>query len=367
MITLIPIIWIGALLALPLDTFTIQTAMGLSVASLYFSYLLGKIHWQLALAYTYFSITAISRFIFPVYFFPGFDLPEVVGFESLVMHAHLYLTCIALTFYCMRDEDLEKIEGLFLLFGILDSLAITIKFISGKGPYFLFNNPAIDVSFISCLIPICLKRLQSRFKNHIAIILFGMFVAPCIYTVTSSGILGLGIGVGTWLVAKNKFKSSYLTTGAIIALSIAMVGFLMQGSNLVASSGRYNVWGQAMEFWWRAINKWFGAGAGTYYMMGPAIQVTNADLSSGHAQIAGFFWLHNDWLQILFETGIIGLLLTISIFALTLNKAKRFPEIFAGLLTFGAIAIIQMPLRWILFSCLGAFFIRKSFSALKES
>ncbi len=75
-----------------------------------------------------------------------------------------------------------------------------------------------------------------------------------------------------------------------------------------------------------------------------------------------FVWMHNDWLQILFELGIIGLAAAI-IFYICLIKHSwnKKNYLFPIVCTYGFISLTQMPLRVFVFQLLGACLIMMAF------
>lgn len=64
---------------------------------------------------------------------------------------------------------------------------------------------------------------------------------------------------------------------------------------------RWDEYKLAARFWWENVNPWIGSGLGTFQVLGPAMQkwdsrpVTEVWMS-----------LHSDWLQLVFELGVIG-------------------------------------------------------------
>jgi hypothetical protein len=142
---------------------------------------------------------------------------------------------------------------------------------------------------------------------------------------------------------------------------VALVGAKMQGQYLLNGSGRYEVWKMSLNFLFNEANPWLGLGSGTFTMFGPALQMREA-VQNNIQGFPGFFWMHNDWLQVLFETGIIGVGFCVLIFLKALWDSKKNAELFACILTYGAISITQMPIRWFIFSLLGAYLVRATIS-----
>lgn len=84
----------------------------------------------------------------------------------------------------------------------------------------------------------------------------------------------------------------------ISAMAVAMA--LCYFELIFNSNGRVPVWRDAFYFW-EQFSPWLGTGLGTYTVIGPFLSIPKYGI--------GFIWMHSDWLQILFETGIPGLIL----------------------------------------------------------
>lgn len=348
LLLVIVVIWsIGVQIKI-FDSFHRQTFMGMAMLDLFLAYYLYKnCHKVAGIAFGYFSLNSIARIVFPQSFWPTFQLEEIVGFESLVSAGHLYMILILIFFILLPKDSYKDLKKLFLAFAILDSAILTIRWCLGLNPYFLFNNPAIDASFISCCIPLVSEVSKKYLTKFVYILSMALFCAPCILTKTSSGILGLSLFfILSWAELK----------GLLTFCLVAIVGFIMQGESILNSSGRFNIWSMCMKYWVQNVDPFIGAGIGTFQMYGPAIQIADALIRKQPegTMIPGFLWMHNDWLQILFETGAIGLILIVALYGISLKKSYN-SVTFQVLIIFGAISLIQMPLRHIIFTCLGVF------------
>lgn len=143
-----------------------------------------------------------------------------------------------------------------------------------------------------------------------------------------------------------------------IPLILATIGYKMQGQYLLNGSGRYEVWTLTWDFFWKESNIWTGTGLGSFQVLGQALQ-ERWYISQGITEggFAAFFWVHNDWLQTLLETGIPGFVLALLVFIQGLWALRRSPQYMISLLTFGTVNFIQMGLRWWLFTAFGAYLI----------
>jgi O-antigen ligase len=114
-------------------------------------------------------------------------------------------------------------------------------------------------------------------------------------------------------------------------------GYLYKGENLISSSGRVSEWKLFMDWWLENSNRWIGTGSGTAQWLGPVIQAKTESL---------FVWFHNEYLQILFEQGIIGLGLAMALLVICIKKAWRRPWLLSTIGGIGFSFFTQFPLRF---------------------
>lgn len=345
-----------------------QIAVGLAFAVLVLS---SKIHKEFgplpAIAFSYFAGSGLLRIGAPLFFFPEMELEMVATLESIVSQSTLFFILCVLTF-TQKSEWWDKAFG-FL--GWLNACLMLVLFCFGKIPCFLFNNPAMDAAFVACTLPLFLTKFEERSKRHNFFLLVPM-IAALLISQSSTGIMGACLSIGAFVWIKQRYTFRALLLAISVGGLFTTIGLLTQRAVLFSSSGRTTVWKNSMDFWMGKLSMtgdfyhWIGAGLGSFFMWGPSLQITEAQkLGLDHVN-DGFFWMHNDWLQILFESGIIGLILALAIFAQALIKSRKSPALFAALLCYGSIAVIQMPLRHFLFAGFGTLLLAKVFSPSEE-
>lgn len=169
--------------------------------------------------------------------------------------------------------------------GILDSLG-------------MISNPSHMVCVLALLAPMFrLKEDGKVMPGAIAFewalfmnILLAQAALPCL--VLMVGALAYHSHQKNWLAVE--------VLSPIFALVLGVAWWIFPH----ADNGRFKVWGFMMRFWHERASHWFGFGLGTQELFAPAVQ-------NAHNFMKGswFIWMHNDWLQILFELGIVGLAL----------------------------------------------------------
>ena len=149
----------------------------------------------------------------------------------------------------------------------------------------------------------------------------------------------------------------YWAAGFATAICFA---WLFVGNTFLADTGRFVIWKAGLQWWWDHYSVWIGSGTGTTIVLLTGIQVmTRTTLDNL------FLWFHNDWLQILFENGAIGLVLIINLFCWALWESRKL-KYFPAILCFGAVAFFNYPLHSPLMAALGAILFSLTFRSEKR-
>jgi O-antigen ligase len=108
-------------------------------------------------------------------------------------------------------------------------------------------------------------------------------------------------------------------------------------------------------WWFDNANPWTGTGTGTFFWLGPTAQMAHGPVGA-----EGYFtYMHSDWLQILWEQGIPGLVLAFAIAVAAFRKLNA-PDrgVLCGL---SVMALSQMPLRFPLCAMVVVLILRRAF------
>jgi hypothetical protein len=224
-------------------------------------------------------------------------------------------------------EKYNKEAGTALgLISSLGALLVCAKYQAPVNERGMFcGNPSMMGCLIAALLPMCPAPIIP-----IAII--------AIFLTESSVSLGvLVVTVGAWALAKRPKLVPYSVLAGAGVLSI---GWKQQGPALFVDSGRFDLWGLVYRNWDATANQWFGWGPGTVFVKVPALQ----QKVNPHVTEL-FLWLHNDWLQILVESGYFGLISALIVYSRVLWKSWDRPEVFAALCGFGVMGVFNYPLR----------------------
>ncbi len=168
-----------------------------------------------------------------------------------------------------------------------------------------------------------------------------MAVLPAIALAHSRGALvGLAVGLG-WMAATKWWWRAILIGGILTASSMVAFTFLIPGHNLAAVADRFDIWGDAMH----GLTIW-GHGIGSFGSTLPLYAVF-----TDSAAIRNEF-AHNDFLQILYELGVPGLILAIGFVWITLQSSGSERYVFAA---FIVESFFAFPLHLPTTAVLGAF------------
>lgn len=130
---------------------------------------------------------------------------------------------------------------------------------------------------------------------------------------------------------------------AVLALPVlGTIAYIHANGRWLDGMERLQTWFRFMKFW--STDYWnvaFGTGGGTFMWISCLLDKFKPPI---------FLQLHNDWLQILFEDGVVGLGLALCVFYWSYERSKyltRFSKrIRAGILGAGVFALTYHPMRF---------------------
>lgn len=243
-------------------------------------------------------------------------------------YVFLLLTAI---FGFLKDDALNYMEEIFSVLCLSDSIYVLYQYsVDTSFPYFNVNggflgNPSINGTFIALSYPLLamkpenntydLKSISDLFGRHSVRFFWDIFcfLIPILAVFASRSTVPavtLVVAAFAWFlleggqIRKIGSLKTRLIVGTMVSGSLLAL-FLWKIPAFFQSSGRYPIWKVVFEWWREHSSNLFGMGLGTTFMFGPHIQ---HETGIG-AEDGWWAFFHNDWLQCLFETGIIGLTL----------------------------------------------------------
>lgn len=218
------------------------------------------------------------------------------------------------------------------------AFALELISLCSPWPIFGLNGLLGNTSIGLCYLSVLSFLLPNRLRTPASLLILGLSIY--FHSATSFGALLAVLTIESWCYFGVSFFSSALAGGAGIFLLIKHVK-----PNLLADHDRYHIWKLALQDWWQNANIFFGYGHGTYKYLGPQIQFNASYFGPSGKDV--YLWLHNDWLQILFEGGIVGFVLTVILFfamAIRFYKRKKINEL-CCLICLAIVGLSQYPLE----------------------
>lgn len=292
--------------------------VGLILAIFSLSFFVGiRSSFLSGLGFLYCALSALFVFSNPVFLFGSdqflFSQTAAQAFGSVVL-----VTLFAL------EINKKMTFKLFEIFAVLDSLLVLIF---GFGA---FNNGSMDASFLALMVPVIFWKNGASRRISVNLLISFPLLAAIVRAGGSTAYIILAVELFVILYHKKK--------RVIFAFVPFVFGVFFIGPKVfIHSSGRFTHWKLFMEWWIVNANIWLGTGAGSFEWIGPHIQKTDKNI---------FLFLHNEYLQVLFEYGIFGALIFFGIFLEVFYRARKTPWLFVTLSGLSIMFITQFPMRF---------------------
>lgn len=303
-----------------------QTALVIIAIALMGSFGLKKIHWLVSVNFAWVGFSILRVFVFPNSPFAGNDPAWVTQFDLASCRAFAEFAIIILAVLQLEWKS-------WIIFWRIVAALNACLMIGGAfthTPYGLLVNASMSGCMAACLLPL-LPFPELILSLLAALLSFRHMPYACL------GAMGI---IAIW--QGRRFRHWLLLL--IPALPVLAM-------RLYNSNGRGQTWALAWEFY-KTHGQWItGYGGGTFQVIGPYLTRPLGSL---------WFWMHSDWGQVLFEQGVIGLILVGSLYFVALYRAKS--RLFYSFTAFGVWAMANMPLRYPLTACLGACILREIFA-----
>lgn len=178
----------------------------------------------------------------------------------------------------------------------------------------------MNTAFLAALLP-----FVPPFFLPLMLVAVALHKGALAYGIVALHLLVFGIYFKSW-----RYLGGFL--GAVVC------GGLWLGRT-IPSAPRANFNAITLYDWW-TTNIWFGNGLGSFQILGPLLQKAN------HID-PGEYWLslHNEWIQALHETGIVGVALLVFVFCDFLWRQRREPILISTMLALGAAGTVYYPFK----------------------
>jgi O-antigen ligase len=198
--------------------------------------------------------------------------------------------------------------------------------------------------FIGCFLPIAVHRVYAYTGQKLAWTTLALMACACVLSKSSMafGALAVSVTLLALLTWKDWTRALDEETFIVILVSIAVVvvAYFWFDPAAFSSNGRTQIWTAALT-WMAERELWLtGVGAGTAPAWLPAMQE-----EIGGFGRTRFLFLHNDWLQFLFETGIPGLALALAVAGRAFKQALKHADLCASLVAVYVCGLANWPLH----------------------
>lgn len=185
------------------------------------------------------------------------------------------------------------------------------------------GNPSISAGLLVTMLPLFFRNAKKDWPN-LVIVALSVFVSK---SSIALGLLMVFLAIH-FCIEKRMFFLGLWAAGASF-----IGGFFMFGKGeLFNSSNRFKVWAYMMDYWDAWWNIPMGTGLGTYKVFSLTLQEDkNLDPN------AWWSTLHNEWLQVVFELGVLGIILALAVYAIALRRSlfNGHKAIFYSLILYG--------------------------------
>ncbi len=211
-----------------------------------------------------------------------------LGVRAAASEAYLCLL-MGLMFFGFCDRRwLRTMQDAFVVVGGLTSLLLLVTLQPNRSFVPFYDNPSMAAS----LVAVTLFLIPRAWPGYVKFLLWGVGLASILYTKASTPITALLAG---WvMVAVIMRQWAPVLFAGLIAGGACLV---VPWGELSSDSGRLQIWNTLTTFS-HLFDPVFGTGLGSTRFVYPILQGTEATRL--------FFWIHNDWLQLICELGFLG-------------------------------------------------------------
>lgn len=214
-----------------------------------------------------------------------------------------------------------------------------------EGTLFL-HNPSMTATFLALMV----FRAPS-------LVWAACGVACVLWSGTSTPVAALLVP-GVYLCAQLLRKKISKPWILVAPSALAAWGMYVVWPKLGGGRGRYAIWGEAWHFF--RAQSWdhqvFGLGLGSTPIFVPWLQISRGEATNL------FMYLHNDWFQVLFEAGWVGLTLSLVFYSDVLRRLSGGKRLVA--MGFGVAMCTNYPWHMPLTALLGLLLVGEAYGCL---
>lgn len=305
--------------------------------------------WPIALFFNYFTTYVVYQTLCSFNILSQLPLPNRIPLFLAAAVSYVCFVAICLGLMLLSDDFLKNLPKALPFYTLINSLYVIINWSMGSK----FTNSMgfsgfLDYSGMNgVLIAItAMPSVVTLTKNHKDKLSWAVVLSSLGAIYLSRGSIPYGVlfcgGLGI-LLHKRVRVPWKLCSLILVPVAIA---FLSEGKELFDSGQRFAAYKLFMTHWWQSGFIFTGFGPSSFQILSRGIQ-KGANFMVQGDQIWVWLWMHSDWLQTLFELGVIGLTLVIGIALQTFYKLFKSNDTttFAIASALASSAIFDYPAR----------------------
>jgi hypothetical protein len=275
-------------------------------------------------------------------YFKMYGIAIVLSMAKSSLYGYCILLFAILFILLLPAKYKPSVEWFLLCVCLLSTLYTISQW--GEIPYYrnaFSGNASMNGCLIAFSAPFLLEALDRKWIKFFAL---ALVVLAVFLTGTS---IPVGVLCGTsfvYFLAKywDKIRKSIIPA-ALLVLGISSVGIFAWAIDptLFNSNGRFQEWEQGFSWWAKHADPLLGYGLGTVQALYPTLQKTVFQSApSGY-----FLWFHSEYLQVLWELGIFGLLAILPVVGYFFWHARHNAVLMSSLFGIALAALFNYPLR----------------------
>jgi len=307
-----------------------------------------------AVAWLYFNFS--SLFIYGLfrqnrYIIEHVSVRNKVAYDTA--YSHISMLIYSFLFLLMPMEEMSIAIGVIGWLGILDGIYVIGQAIFIPGSHLNWGGfleyTGMNACFMAISIPLFLYELKrTKYPPTLEVLLFFPIVAIILSKATMPYVALAAMGVSHicyrhYISPHKRTKKAAFCAVFGLLFVLILAGYLSIGTAFFSDSLRFKGYEIFMTYWYHKANWFIGFGNGSFRLLGPVIQGVNEFMLHNW-----WIWMHSDWLQLLFETGLIGFVLGCCIFITTVRRALvlREPLLLHAVVGYSAVAAFNYPARY---------------------
>lgn len=315
------------------DIWRTHQLFGLLFASAGFSILMTKTMGKAYGAALFYALaSAVWLFQNPEQIWPGL----MIRIDATAANSAVVLILISAIVALIAIDTLQDLFA-WLFWIVVANCAYVLY--AGHG---MFHACSMDTAAAALFVPYAFE-VQKKMKRLVGWAPLALLIFTVVVTHGTTAFVMLFAMVAVQLLYYPKQKKEIFT----LLLTIAMVAAFSLRRHFEINQSPHDIWGLTsgrsqnwveMFTWWGPNGNWLlGTGTGSYQWLSPAIV--------GRKTII-FLWMHNEYLQALFEQGAIGLSLFLLVGVRAAQKAKPVQWLFTTFVGLSVLCLTQFPFRF---------------------